>query len=200
MQIYSYDGIVPVIAPSSFVHETAVIIGDVIIAEGCYIGPGAVIRGDFGRITIEPGSNVQETCVIHSFPDQEVILEKNSHIGHGAVLHGCHICENVLVGINSVVLDNACIGENCIVGALSFIKTGQKFDAGQMIAGSPARALRLLTKDEIDWKRRGTGVYQELSRLNAIRLKRSEPLSEVEQNRRRVEAPKYDPLAVDRLS
>ncbi len=200
MQIYSYDEIVPVIAPTSFVHETAVVIGDVIIADGCYIGPGAVIRGDFGRITIAAGSNVQETCVIHSFPNQEVILEKNSHIGHGAVLHGCHICENVLIGINAVVLDKANIGKNCIVGALSFIGSGQKFDADQMIAGSPARVLRPLTKNEIDWKRRGTGVYQELSKINATKLKKSDPLTEIEQDRRRVEAPKYDPLALDRLS
>ncbi|MBZ0124479.1 MAG: transferase hexapeptide repeat family protein [Roseovarius sp.] len=200
MQIYSYDGIIPVIAPTSFVHETAVVIGDVIVAGGCYIGPGAVIRGDFGRISIRAGSNVQETCVIHSFPNQEVILEENSHIGHGAVLHGCHICENVLVGMNAVVMDKARIGKNCIVGALSFVKTGQEFEPGQMIAGSPARVLRALTEAEIDWKRRGTGVYQKLTKLNATKLKRSDPLSEVEHDRRRVEAPEFDPLALDRLS
>lgn len=198
MQIYAYDGIIPVIEPTTFVHETAVVIGDVIIGAGCYLGPGAVIRGDFGRISIAAGSNVQETCVIHSFPNQEVVLEENSHIGHGAILHGCHIGENVLVGMNAVVLDKARIGANCIVGALSFIKAGQVFEPGQMIAGSPARVLRALSDDEINWKRQGTGVYQTLSQLNPTLLQKTAPLDAVEPDRRRVEAPEHDPLIMKR--
>ena len=102
--IYSWDGIIPVIDPTAFVHDAATVIGDVIVGPGCYVGPGAVLRGDFGRISIARGSNVQETCVIHSFPNQDVVLEPNSHIGHGAVLHGCHIGENVLIGMNGTMI------------------------------------------------------------------------------------------------
>jgi len=197
-QIYAYDDITPVIDATAFVHDAAVVIGDVLIGPGCYVGPGAVLRGDFGRIQIGEGSNVQETCVIHSFPDQDVILERDSHIGHGAVLHGCHICENVLIGMNAVVMDNAIIGKDCIVGALAFIKAGTEFAPGQMIAGSPARILRPLTEQEIDWKRRGTGVYQNLARLAPEKLERTEPLRHAPDNRRRVTAPKYDPLVIER--
>jgi len=197
-QIYSYDDIVPVIDETAFVHDAAVVIGDVIIGPNCYVGPGAVLRGDFGRIRVGKGSNVQETCVIHSFPDQDVVLEPNSHIGHGAVLHGCHICENVLIGMNAVVMDKAVIGRDCIVGALSFIKAGTEFPAGQMIAGSPAHILRSLTDKEIDWKRRGTGVYQALARAAPEKLRKTSPLKREEPNRKRVTAPKYDPLVIER--
>ncbi len=198
--IYAWDDIVPVIDPTAFVHEAATVIGDVLVGPGCYVGPGAVLRGDFGRIRIAQGSNVQETCVIHSFPNQDVVLEPNSHIGHGAVLHGCHIGENVLIGMNAVVMDKAQIGANCIVGALSFIKAGAEFAPASMIAGSPARVLRELSAKEIDWKRRGTGVYQSLARMAPEKLRPAQPLEVEEQNRRRVQAPKYDPLVVDRLT
>jgi len=197
-QIYAYDNIVPVVDPTAFVHETAVIIGDVIIGPDCYIGPGAVLRGDFGRIRIEAGSNVQETCVIHSFPNQDVVLEENSHIGHGAILHGCHIGENVLIGMNAVVMDKAMVGRDCIVGALSFIKAGQEFDAGQMIAGAPAKVLRPLSEDEVSWKRQGTGVYQTLARIAPEMLQKTAPLECEEENRRRVASPEHDPLLVAR--
>lgn len=197
-QIYAYDDIVPVVDPTVFVHETAVIIGDVIIGPDCYIGPCAVLRGDFGRIRVEAGSNVQETCVIHSFPNQDVVLEENSHIGHGAILHGCHIGENVLIGMNAVVMDKAMVGRDCIVGALSFIKAGQVFDAGQLIAGAPAKVLRSLTEDEISWKQQGTGIYRTLARIAPEMLQKKAPLECEEENRRRVTAPEHDPLLVAR--
>ena len=199
-QIYAFDGIVPVVDPTAFVHDAAVIIGDVILGPDCYVGPGAILRGDFGRIRIEKGSNVQETCVVHSFPNQDVVLEGNSHIGHGAVLHGCHIGENVLIGMNAVVMDKAVVGRNCIVGALSFIKAGAEFVPGQMIAGSPAKVLRPLTEQEIDWKRRGTGVYQTLARNAPEKMERADPLTKEEADRRRIVAPEYDPLVVERLA
>jgi len=138
--------------------------------------------------------------VIHSFPNQDVVLEANSHIGHGAVLHGCHICENVLIGMNAVVMDKAVIGRDCIVGALAFVKAGVEFESGQMIVGAPAKVLRPLTNKEIDWKRRGTGVYQSLARIAPEKMQRAEPLRVEEDNRRRVVAPEYDPLVIDRLT
>ena len=198
--IYAWDNIVPVIDQSAFVHEAATVIGDVIVGPGCYVGPGAVLRGDFGRIRIHEGSNVQETCVLHSFPNQDVLLDPHSHIGHGAVLHGCHIGENVLIGMNAVVMDKAHIGDNCIVGALSFVKAGAEFAPAQMIAGSPARVLRALSQDEIDWKRRGTGVYQSLARMAPDKLRPTIPLAVEEEGRRRVVAPDYDPLILERLA
>jgi len=198
--IYAWDDIVPVIDPTAFVHDAATVIGDVIVGPGCYVGPGAVLRGDFGRIRIGEGSNVQETCVIHSFPNQDVVLEPNGHIGHGAILHGCRIGENVLIGMNAVVMDKARIEENCIVGALSFVKAGAEFAPGTMIAGAPARILRDLSEEEIDWKRRGTGVYRSLARMAPDKLRPARPLDAEEADRRRVQAPEYDPLVVDRLT
>lgn len=197
---YAYDGIIPVIAPGAYVHADAIIIGDVIVGAGCYVGPGAILRGDFGRIRIGPGANVQETCVLHSFPNQDVTIEENGHIGHGAVLHGCHIGENALIGMNAVVMDQAIIGRDCIVGALAFVKARAEFAPGQMIAGAPAKILRALTPEEIDWKRRGTGVYQSLARLAPEKLHPATPLTHEEPDRRRVTAPDYDPLIMDRLS
>ena len=198
--IYAWDGIVPVIDPTAFVHGAATVIGDVIVEAGCYVGPGAVLRGDFGRVRVGEGSNVQETCVLHSFPNKDVVLERDSHIGHGAVIHGCHIGENALVGMNAVVMDETVIGRDCIVGALAFVKAGSAYPPGKMIVGAPARILRDLTPEEIEWKRRGTGVYQSLARLAPSRLRPVEPLPAEEEGRRRVEAPPYDPLVLERLS
>ena len=198
--VYAWDGIVPVIDPSAYVHDAATVVGDVIVGAGCYVGPGAVLRGDFGRVRIGEGSNVQETCVVHSFPNRDVTLERDSHIGHGAVIHGCHVGENALVGMNAVVMDEAVIGRDCIVGALAFVKAGSTFPPGSMIVGAPARVLRDLTPDEIDWKRRGTGVYQSLARLAPEKLERAEPLAAEEEGRKRVTAPALDPLVLERMA
>lgn len=198
-QIYAYDGVVPVIHPSAFVHPAAVIIGDVIIGPACYVGPGAVLRGDFGRIVLERGSNVQETCVVHSFPNLEVIIEEDGHIGHGAVLHGCHIGRNAMIGMNAVVMDQAVIGENAIVAAMAFVKAGAEIPSNSLAVGSPARVIRELSADEIKWKREGTGVYQRLALEAKDKLKPVEPLTAIEPDRRRIKAPEYDPLILERL-
>ncbi|MGF1477080.1 MAG: transferase hexapeptide repeat family protein [Geminicoccaceae bacterium] len=198
-QIYAYDDIVPVVDPSAFVHPAAILIGDVIVGAGCYIGPGACLRGDFGRIRIEAGSNVQETCVVHSFPNLEAVIEEHGHIGHGAVLHGCRIGQNALVGMNAVVMDDAVIGANSIVAALAFVKAGARIPPRSMVVGAPARVIRELSDDEIDWKSRGTGVYQRLAQEAHAKLKPAEPLRKVEPDRRRIEAPAFDPLFMDRL-
>lgn len=198
-QIYAYDDVVPVIHPSAFVHPAAVIIGDVIIGPACYVGPGAVLRGDFGRIVLERGSNVQETCVVHSFPNLEVIIEEDGHIGHGAVLHGCHIGRNAMIGMNAVVMDQAVIGENAIVAAMAFVKAGAEIPANSLAVGSPARVIRELSAEEIKWKREGTGVYQRLALEAKDKLKPVEPLTAIEPDRRRIKAPEYDPLILERL-
>ncbi|MDD2868555.1 transferase hexapeptide repeat family protein [Neomegalonema sp.] len=197
-RVYSYDGIVPAIDPAAFVHPEAVVIGDVIIGPTVYVGPCAVLRGDFGRIILHEGCNVQETCVVHSFPGKDVIVEESGHIGHGAVLHGCHIGRNVLIGMNAVIMDEAEIGENCIVGAMAFVKAGTKIPPNSLLAGSPAKIIRMLSAEEIDWKRRGTGVYQQLAREAAGKIAPATPLSAPEPDRRRAEAPVYDPLILER--
>ena len=197
-RIYSYDGIVPAIDPAAFVHPEAVVIGDVIIGPTVYVGPCAVLRGDFGRIILHEGCNVQETCVVHSFPGKDVIVEESGHIGHGAVLHGCHIGRNVLIGMNAVIMDEAEIGENSIVGAMAFVKAGTKIPPNSLLAGSPAQIIRMLSAEEIDWKRRGTGVYQQLAREAAGKIAPATPLTAPEPDRRRAEAPVYDPLILER--
>ncbi len=160
--IYSFKGIRPVVDLSSFVHPQAAVTGNVIIGKNVYIGPGAAIRGDWGQIIIEDGVNVQENCTIHMFPGVTVLLKAGAHIGHGAVVHGAMVGRNCLVGMNSVIMDNAEIGDECIIGALSFIKTGEKIPARSLVAGSPAKIIRDVSDDMLQWKTEGTSLYQAL--------------------------------------
>lgn len=197
-RVYSWDGIIPVIDPAAFVHPEAVVIGDVLIGPLCYVGPGAVLRGDFGRIIMHEGSNVQETCVLHAFPGKDVVIEEAGHIGHGAVLHGCHIGRNAMVGMNAVVMDEARIGESTIIAAMAFVKAGADIPPASLALGSPAKVVRMLTADEIEWKRNGTGVYQQLAHEAGRKLAPAAPLSTPEAGRRRAEAPRYDPLILER--
>jgi len=198
-QVYSYDGLVPVIDPLAFVHPAAVLIGDVIIGSRCYVGPCAVLRGDFGRVVLEQGSNVQETCVVHSFPNVTVTIGEHGHVGHGAILHGCRIGRNAMIGMNAVVMDEAEVGENSIVSALAFVKAGFKVPPNSLAVGAPARILRELTEEELDWKRRGTAIYQRLASEASEKLQRTEALTAEEPNRKTIRAPEYDPLIVERL-
>ncbi|WP_058910207.1 phenylacetic acid degradation protein PaaY [Entomohabitans teleogrylli] len=183
MPVYQIDGLTPVVPLDSFVHPTAVLIGDVIIGHRVYVGPNACLRGDFGRIVVRDGANIQDNCVMHGFPNQETVVEEEGHIGHGAILHGCHIGRNALVGMNAVVLDEARIGENSIVGAAAFVKSRAVFDANKLIVGSPARAIRELQPQEIEWKKQGTREYQHLVERCQQTLHQVEPLRAVEENR-----------------
>lgn len=194
MTYYAIDGITPVVDPSSFVHPSATIIGDVIIGPGCYIAPGAVLRGDFGRIILQQGVNIQDTCVMHGFPNTDTVVETNGHIGHGAVLHGCRIGENALVGMNSVVMDGATVGKSSIVAAMSFVKAGQDVPDRQLVAGSPARFIRELSAKEIEWKTKGTGDYQRLTLRCFESMQEVDALTEVEENRSRIEVSDAVPL------
>lgn len=191
MPIYSLEGITPVVHPDAFVHETAVLIGDVQIGAGCYIGPHASLRGDFGRIIVEQGANVQDTCVLHSFPGKDCIVERNGHIGHGAVLHGCHIGMNAMVGMNAVVMDDVVIGESSIIGATAFV--GAKFECPprSLVVGAPAKVKRQLSDKEVEWKSQGTLEYQELAQRCRATLIQTEALTEVEADRGSMEVGKY---------
>lgn len=194
MQIYSINGIIPVVSPTAFVHPTAVIIGDVMIEEGCYIGPNAVLRGDFGRLILKKGANLQDTCVMHSFPGADSIIEEDGHIGHGAILHGCHIGMNALVGMNAVVMDGATIGSSSIVAANAFVKADFSCPERSLLVGSPAKVLRQLTDAEIEWKSKGTREYQHLTVRSLSTMKQVEALTEAEPDRKRITASDLKPL------
>ncbi len=185
--IYAVDGLRPVIDPSSYIHPTAVIVGDVIIGPECYIGPNSVLRGDFGRITLGVAANFQETCVAHSFPGEDVTVDAYGHIGHGAILHGCHIGENAMIGMNAVIMDRAHIGANCIVGALAMVKAKMAIPDGHLVVGNPAKVVRALEPGEIEWKRKGTEVYRQLALDAPNLLSPCEPLASAEADRPRLE-------------
>ena len=183
MGCYSFNGFIPVIDPSSFVHETASVIGDVVIGKDCYIGPGAVIRGDWGRITIEDGCNVQENCVVHMFPGKNITFESGAHLGHGCVVHGADLKSNCLIGMNAVVMDGASVGKNSIVGALSFVKSNEVIPDDHLFAGNPGKVIKKLSTEMIAWKTVGTELYQALSKDCLSSLLPVQPLSEIEANR-----------------
>jgi len=193
MPIYSIEGLVPVVDPGAFVHETAVLIGDVIISQGCYVGPNAVLRGDFGRIVMEQGSNLQDTCVAHAFPGKDCVVEVDGHIGHGAVLHGCRIGRNALVGMNAVVMDDVVIGAESIVGAMAFVRSGFTCPERSMVVGSPARIIRSVREEEVQWKSQGTEEYQQLVNRCRLSLERVEPLAEPEPDRPRIDSSEFKP-------
>ncbi|MBK7675528.1 MAG: phenylacetic acid degradation protein PaaY [Candidatus Accumulibacter sp.] len=193
-RVFAIDGIVPVIDPSAYVHPSAVLIGDVIVGAGCYVGPCASLRGDFGRLILEQGVNVQDTCVMHGFPGTDTVIEQDGHIGHGAVLHGCHIGRNALVGMNAVIMDNAVLGESSMVAACAFVKAGMEIPARSLVAGVPARVLRPLSDQELAWKLAGTRTYQDLTRRSLATLVEAEALTAVEPGRKRFDLPGVLPL------
>ena len=186
------QGITPVVHPDAYVHETAVLIGDVIIGAGCFIGPNASLRGDFGRIIVEEGANVQDCCVMHSFPGKDCVVERDGHIGHGAVLHGCRIGVNALVGMKTVVMDDAVIAESSIVGACSFVAAKFECPPRSLVIGTPARVKRELSDQEIGWKTRGTVEYQELAERYHSSLLKTSALTEVEADRGRMKVGVYE--------
>lgn len=189
LKVYSIDGIIPVVHPSAYVHPSAVLIGDVIVGPGCYVGPCASLRGDFGRLILEEGANLQDTCVMHGFPGTDTVVGPNGHIGHGAVLHGCRIERDVLVGMNAVVMDNVVIGEASFVAAPAFIKANQIIPSRVLVAGVPAKIVRSLSPEEIEWKFEGTKTYQNLTKRSLATLVQTTPLLEVEANRQRIVIP-----------
>lgn len=162
MAIYKFRSHIPVVHPSSFVHPQAAVTGNVIIGKDCYIGPGAALRGDWGKIILEDGCNVQENCTVHMFPGVTVLLKTGAHIGHGAIIHGATIGRNCLVGMNAVIMDNVLLGDECVVGALSFIKADEHFDARSIIVGNPAKKIKEVSDEMIAWKTEGTRLYQQL--------------------------------------
>lgn len=191
--IYSYQSHIPVVHETAFVHPQAAVTGNVIIGRSVYIGPGAAIRGDWGRIIIEDGCNVQENCTIHMFPGVTVLLKEGTHIGHGAVIHGATIGKNCLVGMNSVLMDNVVLGDECIVGALSLIRADKIFEKRSLIVGNPAQVIKTVTDEMIHWKMEGTKLYQSLPQEMYEHWKPCEPLRETPAQGNDDKYPEYKP-------
>jgi phenylacetic acid degradation protein len=183
MPCYSFEGLTPIVHPEAYVHPDAVLIGDVTISQHCFVGPCATLRADIARLIMLPGSNLQDGCIVHSFPGRETIIEHDAHIGHGAVLHGCTIRRAAMVGIHAVVMDDAEIGEFALVAANSFVKAGMAVPPRTLVAGTPAKIIRPLREDEIAWKIAGTRIYQSLARQYLQTSHRVEPLPAPEPNR-----------------
>jgi phenylacetic acid degradation protein len=195
VKVYSIDGLTPVVHPDAYVHPSAVLIGDVHVGAGVYIGPSASLRGDFGRVVIEAGANIQDCCVVHGFPESDTVIEQDGHIGHGAVIHSARICRNALVGMNAVVNDNAVVGESAFVAAMAFVKAGMQVPPRTLAAGIPAKVMRELHADEMAWKVDATRAYQNLARRCRASLRETVALSEEEPGRRRLSVSEVLPLS-----
>ncbi len=181
--VYSFKGFIPVVHDSSFIHPQASVIGNVIIGKDVYVGPSAVIRGDWGGIVIEDGCNVQENCTVHMFPGKTITLKAGAHIGHGAIIHGANVGRNCLVGMNAVLMDDVELGDECIVGALSFLKAGMQVPARKMVVGNPAQIVKDVSDELIDWKTKGTALYQQLPKDCFETMVAVEPLREIPADR-----------------
>ncbi len=189
--IYEFDGYRPVINESTFVHPQATVIGNVVIGKDVYIGPGAAIRGDWGQIIIEDGCNVQENCTIHMFPGVTVLLKEAAHIGHGAIIHGATIGKNCLVGMNAVIMDNVQLGDECIVGTLTFIKADEIIPARSMVVGNPHKIIRQVSDEMMNWKTEGTKLYRQLPKEMFASWKECEPLRDVLLQKKNLDGKNY---------
>jgi phenylacetic acid degradation protein len=194
-QVYAIDGIVPVVDPSAFVHPSAVLIGDVIVGPRAYIGPFASLRGDFGRIVVEEGANIQDHCMLHGFPGKDTVVGPEVTVGHGAILHGCVVRRGALIGMNCVVNDNAEVGEHAVVAALAFVKAESRVPPRALAAGIPAKVMRQLSDEEVRWKDDNMQLYQGLATRSAKTLRAVEALTRPEPNRKRIEIPGAIPLS-----
>jgi len=181
--IYSFKGHIPVVHKSSFVHPLAAVTGNVIISKDCYIGPGAAIRGDWGEIILEDGVNVQENCTIHMFPGKTIVLKEGAHVGHGAIIHGANLGRNCLIGMNAVLMDDVQIGDECIVGAMAFVKGETVIPNRKLVVGNPAKVIRDISDEMMEWKTAGTKLYQQLPADCHESLREVEPLREIPKNR-----------------
>ncbi len=185
---YSFKGFIPVVHPSAFVHPLAAVTGNVIIGKDVYVGPGAAIRGDWGGIVIEDGCNVQENCTIHMFPGVTLTLRQGAHIGHGAIVHGANVGRNVLVGMNSVLMDEAEIGDESIVGAMTFVAAKTKIPRRSLVVGNPGKIIKQVSDEMLAWKTKGTQLYQALPADCRAYMEACEPLTELPADRPSQEA------------
>jgi len=194
-KVYAIDGITPVVHPSAYVHPSAVLIGDVIVGARAYVGPCACLRGDFGRIVVEAGANIQDTCMLHGFPGKDTVVGPEATIGHGAVLHGCVVQRGALIGMNCVVNDNAEVGEEAVVAALAFVKAEHRIPPRSLAVGIPAKVVRQISAQELGWKRDNMRLYQDLALRSAQTMQQVEALPAIEEGRKRIDIPGAIPLS-----
>ena len=190
--IYEFNGYKPVIDPSAFVHKEATIIGNVIIGKDVYVGPGASLRGDWGQIIVKDGCNIQDNCIVHIFPGKDVVLQESAHIGHGAIIHGADIGKNTLIGMNAVVMDDANVGDECIIGALCFVKGEMQIPKRKIVVGNPAQIKGNVSDEMLAWKTKGTELYQQLPKECAELMKECNPLTKIEENRKEKQKITFD--------
>jgi len=183
---YAYQGIVPAVDPTSYVHPLASLIGDVIVGPGCFIAPGASLRGDFGRIIVEGETSIQDSVTVHASSDRDTVIQRGATIGHGAIIHGAVIGKNALIGMNAVVLDNAEIGEENLVAALALVKSETVTPPRSLVAGNPASVVRTLEATQVTWRNDGAGEYQRLAAEAPGGFVETVPLTAPEPDRRRV--------------
>ncbi|MCH8535404.1 MAG: transferase hexapeptide repeat family protein [Flavobacteriaceae bacterium] len=181
--IYSFKGHIPVVDETSFIHPQATLIGNVIVGKHCYVGPSAVIRGDWGEIILEDGVNVQENCTVHMFPGKSITLKKGAHVGHGAIIHGANLGENCLIGMNAVIMDDASVGKESIIGALAFVKAEMQIPERSLVVGNPAKIIKQVSDEMIQWKTAGTKLYQQLPTDCHESMQVCKPLREIPKNR-----------------
>jgi len=188
MPTYAFQEIIPVLDPTSYVHPLASLIGDVIVGPGCFIAPGASLRGDFGRIIVEGDSSIQDNSTIHTSSGNDTVIGRGATIGHGAVVHGCTIGANTLIGINAVILDGAVIGPENLVAAMSLVKSDTVTPARSLVVGNPARVIREFAAEQVTWRNDGRGEYQRLAREALTDLTETTPLQAPESDRPRIRA------------
>ncbi|MES2423358.1 MAG: gamma carbonic anhydrase family protein [Pseudomonadota bacterium] len=172
MAIYELDGTAPQLAAGAWVADSAQVMGNVVLGNDASVWFGAVVRGDTETITIGRGSNIQDLSVLHADVGKPLVVGENVTVGHQVMLHGCTIGDESLIGIGAVVLNGAKIGKNCLVGAGALVTEGKEFPDGSMIIGSPAKAVRQLTPEQIEGLRWSARHYVENARRFAAGLKK----------------------------
>lgn len=182
--IYEYEGYIPVIHETAYIHPQASVIGNVVIGPHVFVGSGAAIRGDIGKVVIEEGCNVQENCIVHMFPGKTVTLQKMAHIGHGAIVHGANIGQNTLIGMNAVVMDDAKVGNECVIGALCFVPAGKEIPNRSVGLGNPVKVVKEVSDEMLGWKTQGTELYMQIAKSSHDTLKEVEPLRKMPTNRK----------------
>jgi carbonic anhydrase/acetyltransferase-like protein (isoleucine patch superfamily) len=162
--LYKFDGNQPMVGKGTYVSDLAQVIGDVVIGENCYIGHGAIVRGDYGRIEIGDGTAVEEGVIIHAPPGDTNRIGKKVTIGHGAVVHGKHIGDRAVIGMGAIISLWSEIGEQTIVAEGCIVKFKQIIPPNVVAAGNPAKIMRAITKKDTDFWNWGKQVYSDLAK------------------------------------
>lgn len=171
MSVYEFEGRIPKIGKNTYISKSASIIGDVTIGDGCFIGPGARIKGDYGKVIIGDETSVQENCVIHARPDEVCKIGNRVNVGHASTLHGCTVEDNAIIGMGSIISDWAVIGEWAVVGEGAVVKQNQKIPDGKICVGVPAKIIGNVKEDYKKEYEYFKDIYVELAKRYPKNLK-----------------------------